>query len=183
MDFESERQHETDYPSQMIVFVSDGTAQLATLAEWWKRLVAGVLDALIVGVPVVVLLFIVIALTSDPTRNGTESRTFHPSTPALVATYVSGLLTAFIYFGVLDGNDRGQTFGKRAMDIYTCDARTGKRIGFLRAYIRGLILLILFNSYFLPGVLDMLWPLWGRHRRALHDYVARSVVVEVRAHY
>jgi uncharacterized RDD family membrane protein YckC len=37
----------------------------------------------------------------------------------------------------------------------------------------------LFGIFYIPLLLDCLWPLWGGRRQALHDKVANSIVVRV----
>ena len=90
---------------------------------------------------------------------------------------------AIAYYAVLNGSETGQTFGKWALGIQVRDAAgAGGTIGVQRAALRyvtvGLFRIVPFFLAF--TILDGLWPLWDRHRQALHDKIAGSVVVRVR---
>jgi len=96
---------------------------------------------------------------------------------------VLSLLMAGAYYAVLNGSAMGQTFGKRVFGIQVRDAAgAGGTIGVQRAALRyvtvGLFRVVPF--FLLFTLLDGLWPLWDRHRQALHDKIAGSVVVRVR---
>ncbi len=91
-------------------------------------------------------------------------------------------LMAAAYYAVLNGSAMGQTFGKRVFGIQVRDAAgAGGSIGVQRAALRyvtvGLFRIVPF--FLLFTILDGLWPRWDRHRQALHDKIAGSVVVRV----
>ncbi|MEW6475534.1 MAG: RDD family protein [Actinomycetota bacterium] len=133
------------------------------LASWGQRLGALVIDELFIFV---VTFCAVFALG--------VRRSF---TGAMVS-----LVMAAVYYAVLNGSEMGQTFGKRVMGIQVRDASgSGGTIGLQRAGLRyvtvGLFRVVPFFGLF--TLLDGLWPLWDRHRQALHDKIAGSVVVRV----
>jgi uncharacterized RDD family membrane protein YckC len=172
----------TDAPSaRLVVFANGSGPHSAPLAQWWERGVAAVVDGVIVGSSLFFLLFIVFGLTRRSEHLVTvDHRTFYTSIPtAFIVASVLGALAGLAYFALLDGGTSGQTVGKRAMSIATADARTGGPIGILRAFLRVFICLLLWSVWVAPGVVDALWPLWSKKCQALHDYVARSVVVKV----
>jgi uncharacterized RDD family membrane protein YckC len=137
-------------------------------ASWLSRVGAYLLDVLILALPFIVFFAIVIA--ADP---GDTSGAWI----ALGLLYVATFVLPFVYFTVLQGNERGQTFGKRAARIRVVDEGTGRSIGYGRAFGRYGIMAI-FGLLILPWVLDSLWPLWDKKHQAWHDKVVRSVVVK-----
>jgi uncharacterized RDD family membrane protein YckC len=56
--------------------------------------------------------------------------------------------------------------------------RTGNPIGYGSAAGRYLIT-VAFGIFYLPLLLDYLWPLWDDRNQTLHDKVVSSVVVRV----
>ncbi len=128
-------------------------------AAWWKRLVALVIDN--------VLLYLVTSLVS-----------LQASTSSAVTglRLVSELVLTFCYFGYLNGV-AGQTVGKRLMGIRCVDAETGYPIGFRRGLARQAVVALLGLAFLFPVFIDGLWPLWDRKRQSWHDKAVRSVVI------
>jgi uncharacterized RDD family membrane protein YckC len=54
-------------------------------------------------------------------------------------------------------------------------------IGYGRAFGRVLIGSILWIACYVPGILDVLWPLWDEKNQSLHDKVVNSIVVRAQA--
>ncbi len=130
------------------------------LAEWWQRVVALLIDGAVLLVPGLVL-----ALGAGGLYMGA----------------VLNLALGSAYYGLLNGGVRGQTVGKRVLDIQVREATTGGPLGPERAVVRYLVDGI---AAFLPplllfNVLDGLWPLWDPQRQALHDKIVNSVVIKV----
>lgn len=92
------------------------------------------------------------------------------------------LLFPFAYFAYCNG-ELGQTLGKRILGLHVVDQASGARIGFGRALLRHGIFFVLFLALVIPGVVNLLFPLWDRRRQTLHDKAVRSVVVTVVAPY
>jgi uncharacterized RDD family membrane protein YckC len=130
------------------------------LAQWWQRVVALLIDVAVLLVPGLVL-----ALGAGGWFMGS----------------VLNLALGSAYYGLLNGGVRGQTVGKKALNIQVREATTGGPLGVERAVVRYLVdgiagflpALLLFN------LLDGLWPLWDSRRQALHDKVVNSVVIKV----
>jgi uncharacterized RDD family membrane protein YckC len=93
-----------------------------------------------------------------------------------VAAYLATLVLPFVYFTVLHGNERGQTFGKRALGIRVVGDESAESIGYGRALGRYAITFV-FGVFVIPVLVDYLWPLWDQKNQALHDKVVSSVVV------
>jgi uncharacterized RDD family membrane protein YckC len=93
-------------------------------------------------------------------------------------------LALVAYFAFLGGSRRGQTVGGMATGIAVRDAGGDGQIGAARGLVRALLI----AAFVVPSLivlaawlLDVLWPLRDPARQALHDKLARSVVVDVRA--
>ena len=148
-------------------------AALAPYAAWWRRLVATLLDWLLVAVPVG-LLGASLGLV-EVVRN-TEGKLVRVSGSRALSLLV--FAAALVYSTAMEGGRRGATVGKMAMLIQVRDAATGGPIGFPRAFGRRFIFLILFQLLFLPGAINGLSPLWDARRQAWHDKAVNSVVVD-----
>ena len=64
-----------------------------------------------------------------------------------------------------------------ALGIKIVDAESRAPIGYLRAFTRWLSTAALRALFWIPAIVDHLWPLRDRRNQALHDKFARSVVV------
>ena len=74
---------------------------------------------------------------------------------------------------------RGSTYGKMAARLVLVND-DGSPVTLAGAFVRGVALTALFFASFfvvLPIFLDMLRPLWNRHRQTWHDQIAHTVVV------
>jgi uncharacterized RDD family membrane protein YckC len=140
-----------------------------TYASWLSRVGAYLLDALILLIPLGIVLGVIFAVNPDDSSGAWA---------ALGLAYALSIVLPFVYFTVLHGNERGATYGKRAVGIRVVSDRTGESIGYGRAFGRYAIA-FLFGLFFLPIVLDYLWPLWDPKNQALHDKVVGSVVIRV----
>lgn len=85
---------------------------------------------------------------------------------ALSAAYVSIMLSR-----------NGQTVGNMAVRTRVIDARTGGPLSPGKALGRWAAELVLAILFFVPLLLDFLWPLWDRQNQTLHDKMAGTLVV------
>jgi len=156
------------------------------MAPWWKRLLAIIIDALLIGIPLAIVFFVFIgvsltsSLENDPNTGQitTSGGLFSGST---ILFQVVALLVTVAYYGFLNGSERGQTVGKMALGIRVRDANGGGPIGVGRGAGRALVASLPGQIPFvgvLWVLLDGLWPLWDPRRQALHDKVVNSVVVD-----
>jgi uncharacterized RDD family membrane protein YckC len=81
-----------------------------------------------------------------------------------------GASIRFICVPILQSLKKQSSWGQRAMDIYVCDNH-GRRIGFLRALFRYSIRIIC-----LVSIIGVLFILWDRKKRALHDIICGTEV-------
>lgn len=153
------------------------TAGVGSPAGFGARLGAYIIDALVVGVPAGILVFIGIAmapteivvcddgfgLCEQPTGTGWA---------IIVLFYLAGVVGAFAYYAVLEGGT-GQTVGKKALNIKRIDAVTGQPIGGGRAV--GLMFARVVSG--LPCYLGYLWMLWDQDQQTWHDKMLTSRVI------
>jgi uncharacterized RDD family membrane protein YckC len=136
-------------------------------ASWLSRVGAYLLDTLILLIPLGIILGVIFAIDPDDSSGAWA---------VLGIAYLITLVLPFVYFTVLHGNERGATYGKRAVGIRVVGEQSGASIGYGRAFGRYGIMVV-FGLFFIPIVLDYLWPLWDSKNQALHDKVVGSIVV------
>ena len=154
------------------------------LAEWWQRLVAIILDGIILTIPEDIILRVAI---------NTRDRSLVSSRHLVASVVILSLVFAIVnivYFAVLNGSGRGQTVGQMALGISVRDEASGGPIGVGRAALRILILLpgllldwllpIIALIAFLYSLVAAFSPLWDARRQGFHDKVAHTVVIKVR---
>lgn len=141
---------------------------------FWGRLAAGILDAIATSLVIFAVGFML----------GIESK---------AAIYFSGFFP-FAYSIVLHGR-YGRTMGKKLMGLKVIDKSERKEIGYKQAFIRDAVpilitLLVIFGSgsgsgndlvgavNFVWFLLEVLTVLFNQKRRAVHDFMAGTVVVK-----
>jgi uncharacterized RDD family membrane protein YckC len=154
------------------------------LAEWWQRLVAILIDIVILAVVTGIIRYGIV-----PRRNGSNG---FFSTNLDGRHVIAGLVTFVIemgYFALLNGSEKGQTVGMMALGITVRDESTGGRIDPQRAGIRIFILYpgiligwipVLAQISGLYTIVVALSPLWDKKREGWHDKVAKTTVIKVR---
>jgi uncharacterized RDD family membrane protein YckC len=88
-------------------------------------------------------------------------------------------LIIVLYGTLMCGSTRGQTVGMMATGTRAVKATTGTPIGYASALGRALFEELLAAVFFLPWILDMLFPLWDGKKQTLHDKVSGTIVVRV----
>ncbi|WP_042385735.1 RDD family protein [Streptacidiphilus melanogenes] len=145
-----------------------GTPPLAPLG---RRLTARTID---IGIVVVIaFLLSLIAYFSDRHDAGLVSFVFS----------IAALLVAFVYEGLMLTRSRGQTVGKKLMNLRVAVLADGSvpegSPGWTRAAVWGLPGVIICGC--LWWAIDGVWVTWDQpYRQALHDKAAKTVVVEAR---
>ncbi|AEW94314.1 MULTISPECIES: RDD family protein [Streptomycetaceae] len=149
---------------------TDPLLGMPPLAARWRRLVARIADALIVGIPIGIIL----GFAWGGYDYNDTNRSFWQE-----------LIYALVYFGY-DGymlTTRGQTLGKRWMRIRVAMLDSGTnpagRPGWVRAAVYALPPVVpCCGSVF--WLVNVAWCLWDQpYHHALHDKAARTVVVSV----
>lgn len=155
------------------------------LAEWWKRLLAILLDFVILVVPLFIIFFVFIGVSVNRTIEvdpitGEITRGGGLVSGGSIAFSVVTVVVASVYYALLNGSARGQTVGKMALGIRVVDADGRGPIGIGRGFVRSVIAVLPAQVPFVGVVwalIDNLWPLWDPRRQALHDKAANSLVV------
>jgi uncharacterized RDD family membrane protein YckC len=164
------------------------------LAEWWRRLLAYLLDALIVSVPSYFIYEIALvhsfstikfpsACSQQNVPNNCGVELFHSFFSTFLVTFLAyfaaQLVVGTLYYTLLVGAPRGQTVGMMALSIAVRDERDDVSIGRWRAFTRWFVFFVLAIPFGIPALIDCLAPLWDKRRQSWHDHAARSVVIDV----
>lgn len=123
------------------------------LAGWWLRVGATIIDGLVLIIPNALL------------RYGGG-----------VGGSILSVIVDAAYVTLMLGN-RGQTVGNMAVHTRVVDSRTGGPISYGKALGRWASEFLLVILFFIPWILDILWPLWDRENQTLHDKMAGTVVL------
>ena len=145
-------------------------------SRWWKRACAAILDWVILSVPNGIIL-----ATVGSNRLQTDPVTGEVTTQITSRVLVAWLLTLIVtlaYHVILEGGPRGDTVCKIALNLTVRDESTLEPIGYGRALGRRLMAHLLWVLLIIPGILDLLAPLWNRRRQTWHDSIVGSVVVD-----
>jgi uncharacterized RDD family membrane protein YckC len=145
-------------------------------SPWWKRVCAALIDFVTLSIPngIISSLLGGNAIETDPV---TGVASFHP-TAGYVAAIVISIVGSLAYYVVMEGGPAAATVGKMAMHITVRDASTWTPIGYGRALGRRLLGMVLWWLLLIPGLLDVLSPLWDGRRQTWHDKAVNSVVVD-----
>ena len=131
------------------------------IAPWWRRFAALIIDIAILWIPLGIA-----------TRSMDVGR---------YTGFFVGVAFGVTYFALLNGSRKGQTIGKMVWAIQVRDAATGGPLGYPKAAVRYLaptaLMLIPILGFFL-WLAEGFTPFMDHRRRALHDKVAGSMVVD-----
>ena len=132
-------------------------------AGFWRRLVAGILDT------------VVVAILRGTILAGAEGGVFFPALYSAINSFIVGIFLLFrwLYFAVMERSSYQATFGKRLVGIKVTDM-AGGRITFLRATLRHfaktLSRMIFYIGYFMISLTEK--------KQGLHDMIAGCLVVD-----
>jgi uncharacterized RDD family membrane protein YckC len=156
-------------------------ASNVTYAGFWLRLVAYLVDNLLVGfvtmalfIPFFVLMGGVAILGSFPRHGG------HPD-PAQIAAFLTMIFTfagvavilQWLYYAYLESGEKQATWGKQMLGLYVTDL-AGNRISFGRASGRFFAKLI---TGLIPFWIGYIMAGFTERRQALHDMIASCLVL------
>ena len=168
------------------------------LAEWWQRLLARIIDGIIVSifispVWVVTVLALVHRIQNvanqypDLSQPGTQqafSNSMNQAVAGMIGVFLLlGVLAALVYFAYdwLQHGLWGQTLGKRVMGtkVVTADTRTPISGG--AACRRAAVFALPSGVPYIGGLfalINELWLTWDTQRQCLHDKAAGTVVAK-----
>ncbi|WP_241777691.1 RDD family protein, partial [Streptomyces sp. CT34] len=152
---------------------ADPLAGMPPLANRGKRLVARIIDAIIIGVPVTLIMNAIVGWVDYFSTSNVEA-----SKQATVSGVT--MLVYLIYEGLML-TSRGQTVGKMAMKIRVAMLSNGSvpttQAGWTRAAVYTLPEIVPCCG-FVFWLLNVLWCTWDKpYQQCLHDKAARTVVV------
>jgi uncharacterized RDD family membrane protein YckC len=151
-----------------------GFGAAPSLAGYGARLGGWVIDfVIIVVVDLIVVIPLRLVRAQHVVVRGTHAFRYHFGFGGLVLT---GIIVV-LYGGVLCGTPRGQTIGMMASGTRVVSADGNEPIGYPRAFGRAAFEYLMAVVFFLPWVLDVLFPLWDPRNQTLHDKVTHAVVV------
>jgi uncharacterized RDD family membrane protein YckC len=158
----------------------------APLAEFWQRLVAYLLDSLILAAVLIIPLVVMFGLVFVPyilsLRPGDQPdpRSFVLLELLIFAIFIPlQIIASYIYF-VRMFHKTGQTVGKRVMRIRVVRVLDGGPVDLRVARRRWLVQHVSSLIAFYFNLADGLWQLWDQpYRQCLHDKCAETIVVQV----
>ncbi len=134
----------------------------------WRRLLAAVIDGLVVYAVVWVVTAPLVGFGTVYDDQNIARRTIGDIIAAAIG---------FLYYALQHGR-WGQTLGKRAMSLRVVREADGGPISYRQAGWRLLFqYLISIVTCGIGGLVDVAWILWDDRRQALHDKVAKTVVL------
>ena len=159
------------------------------LAQWWRRLLAFFIDAIVLTLVTGALWGRLLASFANrmsnaadaqanhaPAAHGAYGRVFSHTTGPYLIVLVATIILAIVYYWLLTGY-WGTTIGKRALGTWVVGATDRSRLGLRRSFLRALVFVLGGEVVPLFFLVDNLWLTADRRRRALHDKAAGSLVV------
>ncbi|KAB2343988.1 RDD family protein [Actinomadura rudentiformis] len=146
-------------------------------ASLGRRLGAGLIDVLLLSVvtSVVSLPLVDWDRVLDPDSEETVTYSAGEGIANLIAVAL-----VFLYFWFMTWK-YGQTLGKKALGIRVVREEDGGTVDNSQALSRaGLYAVLVVICCCVGGIVDVAWILWDPRRQAMHDKVARTVVVRAR---
>lgn len=154
----------------------DPEAPVWELSGWWRRVVAQIVDGLVIGIVSVAIGLIIGLATLQQGTDLVDADGF------VAGVILSSILVSIAYYAVIMQRTNGQTLGKMATDIRVV-REDGSPVSAGWAVLREIVVIqLLFGGlgqflFGLPILLDYLWPLWDSGNQALHDKIVKSRVV------
>jgi len=135
---------------------------------FWKRVIAYLIDGLIIAVPVTMIFGTVIP--DVMMAENVQATPFSVSVPQLVM-----ILASWIYFAGLESSEWQATVGKKILGMKVTDV-AGERINFVKATVR-------YVSKFLSSFILMIGFImvaFTAKKQGLHDFIAGTTVINQR---
>ena len=129
-------------------------------ARYPDRIKAFITDMFMIYIPILYIITYAILGGKDSFQESTIAQS-------------SGVLLYGLIYAILLAHS-GQTPGKKAYIIKVVDARTGKKLSFLRGLLRFIAFLFTATTF-----LGLLLPFVRKDNRMLHDLIAGSVVISI----
>jgi uncharacterized RDD family membrane protein YckC len=159
--------------------VSGSTAQAAprkvAYAGFWLRLVAWVIDSLVLVIPTSVIVAFAVAFLGLelPPPEAMQMGRMPPMRFFLPMEALS-ITVQWLYFALMESSSWQGTLGKRALGVGVSDSH-GKRISFGRASVRSFGKLVSSMTFLVGYVMAG----FTERKQALHDIIADCIVVKM----
>lgn len=149
------------------------------LSGWWRRVVAHVIDWVVISLLGAVFFAIFAAIAGGGFLVGDATGVI-ATILAILGWMLCTVLAAFLYAPLMMAMTDGKTLGRMAVGIRVVRA-DGGTVDFGYAALREVVVKwLLINAiagsftFGLAPLIDYLWPLIDEEKRALHDFVVNS---------
>ena len=149
------------------------------LAPYGTRLAGYLIDAVllaVVAVPIAAIGLFSTHMGTSSALSGTGNGTHHFSFTS--GSNLPFVLLDFVYATILIAAWAGHTVGMRLVRVQCVTAADGTKVTWGRSAGRAAVFAVL-SILILPGLIDLLWPLWDSKNQTLHDKAAGTVVIKV----
>lgn len=171
------------YASTAVMAPAAVAAPAVKYAGFWLRVVAAIIDYVLLGIPLSALFFLILA-SALPTLMHMQGQNpmelWFTMGPRILALMAVSLVVSWIYWSALESSSWQATLGKKALGLYVTDA-AGARLTFGRATGRffagrGIAAIVpsLGGLYF---VISCILAGITEKKQALHDIIAGCLVL------
>ncbi len=136
-------------------------------AEWSQRLVAYLIDfGIYIGLYIA---FLIVGLVLGAINESLGN----------IVGFISfiGLFGFQIWNFIIRQGQMGQTLGKTQQNLRLVRDDSGQPVGIGMAIARWIVSTLLFLACGIPGLLDLLWPLWDEDNKRLTDKILKLSVI------
>ena len=153
-------------------------------AGFWLRVVAALIDGLLIGIPFVVMAVAIFASALPMIRDISATQNPNPFLfislffPRLLLLAALGLVGTWLYWSLLESSSWQATLGKKALGLYVTDL-TGARLTFGRAsgrFFAGRGIAYVPSVGGLYFLIDCIMAGVTEKKQALHDMIAGCLV-------
>jgi len=150
-------------------------------AGFWLRLVAYIIDSLVLGVVFGILFLVGIAMVgvgsleslAHDMQNGGNAEPPVALIAVVVLVILLGAIAAWIYYAYMESSANQGTLGKMALGLIVTDVQ-GRRISFARATGRFFSKII---TGMIPLAIGYIMAGFTEKKQALHDFIASTLVL------
>jgi len=152
-------------------------------AGFWLRVVAAIIDGLILGIPFGIVVFLTIA-SAVPTlvrygnQNPNPMMIVMAILPRILFIMVLVLVASWLYWAAMESSEWQATLGKKALGLYVTDV-TGSRLSFGKAsgrFFAGRGISFVPSIGGLYYLIDCIMAGFTEKKQALHDIIAGCLV-------
>ncbi|HUK10458.1 MAG TPA: RDD family protein [Stellaceae bacterium] len=136
-------------------------------AGFWRRVIAVIIDGIVVDVAGGIVLAALAAVVGSPETDDGAIR------PVFILVALLFVVGVWLYWTLMESGPAQATLGKQALSIKVTD-HDGNRLGFGRANGRFFAKII---SYMVPFGVAFMMAGWTAKKQALHDMIAGTLVI------